>query len=364
MLRSACLLLVLVVGAFCSSELGVAASRTDGGLRDRVYVSPSWGYSVRWYDGEWVVDEESSSAGTDSLWLSDELGIGVGFEGRRGYGGDARACVDDRVGLVEGTPTASNIVVLQDESGRPQKFFHPWRSWVLLIVGYQDSGQVVDRVVYIDCRTLVPDEAVFIRYLIAPAESFSNELEKFDVLNAALPRSAWAGNPIIGLSEPGLDREWAPPPLPVDSIWPWVYPDDPKLLATDDFIELGMMTQVDGDMTNNRYVVTIENSGQSPLLIDPAGFVITNVPDLPQRDLDLEVTRANWSDGAEPGPRMLDVGSWATVTLEFPTPAEERLSSVLVYRDMQLSGGEVALDCTASCGYGGGGSRPKIRISR
>jgi len=108
----------------------------------------------------------------------------------------------------------------------------------------------------------------------------------------------------------------------------------------------------------------IENSGESQLIIDPAGFVITNRPDLSERDPDLELTHATWDDGAEPGPHSLDPGSWAGLTLEFPTPAEERLASVLAYRDTQLTGGMITLDCTASCGYGGGGSRPKLRISR
>src|SRR4051812_46701962 len=62
-LKSACLLLVLMIGAIASSSVSVAAPRADGGLRDRSYVSPSWGYSVRWYDGEWIVDGKSSSGG-------------------------------------------------------------------------------------------------------------------------------------------------------------------------------------------------------------------------------------------------------------------------------------------------------------
>src|SRR5262249_3841290 len=116
--------------------------------------------------------------------------------------------------------------------------------------------------------------------------------------------------------------------------------------------------------TNNRYVVMIENSGPSPLVIDPSGFVITNRPDIGQQDPDLELTQATWDDGGEPGSRTLDPGRWASLTVEFPPAQSERLASVLAYRDTELTGGMVTLDCTASCGYGGGGSRPKIRISR
>ena len=59
-----------------------------------------------------------------------------------------------------------------------RSIFHPWRSWIVLLVPVQadDQESVVDHLVYPDCRTLVPDEAVFIRYLVAPAATFSDEL--------------------------------------------------------------------------------------------------------------------------------------------------------------------------------------------
>jgi len=168
------------------------ASRAGQSLRDSGYISPTWGFSVRWYDDEWSVDQETTTDGVDTLWLTDTMGNAVGFEGRAGYGGDARACLDDRVSAVEETPDAGDAAVATDEFDRPFKIFHPWRSWIALLVPIQadDQESAVDHLVYLDCRTLVPDEAVFIRYLVAPAETFSDELPQLDVLNAALPRGA------------------------------------------------------------------------------------------------------------------------------------------------------------------------------
>jgi hypothetical protein len=366
------LTLMFVVTGFATSTIHGLASRAEQSLRDSVYISPTWGFSVRWYDDEWSVDQETSSDGVDTLSLSDTMGNAVGFEGRAGYGGDARACLDDRVSAVQETTDAGNATVATDEFDRPFKIFHPWRSWAVLLVSTQadDQESAADRLVYLDCRTLVPDQAVFVRYLVAAAETFSADLPQLDVLNAALPRGAWYGSIYEGLTAPGQSDEGSWSPLPVDSIDPWQLPGDPELLGTQDGTELGMMTQVDGDLESNTVVVMIENSGAEPLKIDPLQFTDANWdyfdgPIEPPPDPDLAPVRATWDNGSESGPRTLLPGTWASLTLDFPAPAEPRSrSSFLLYRDNRLSNGVIALDCLDNCGYGGGASRPRLRLGR
>ena len=366
------LTLILVVTSIGASPTNGLASRAEQSLRDSVYISPTWGFSVRWYDDEWTVDQQTTSDGVDSLWLTDRMGNAVGFEGRTGYAGDARACLDDLVSSLQETTDAGNAAVAADEFDRPFKIFHPWRSWTVLHVPVQadDQESAVDHLVYLDCRTLVPDEAVFVRYLVAPVETFSAELPQLDVLNAALPRGAWYGSVYEGLTAPGQADEGSWSPMPVDSIDPWQLPGKPELLGTQDGSELGMMTQVDADAENNTYVVMIENSGTAPLDIDPSQFTDANWdyfegPIEPRPDPDLTPVRTVWDDGAESGPRTLPPGIWASLTLEFPEPPEPRSrSSFLVYRDTRLVDGVIALDCLDNCGYGGGASRPRLRLGR
>jgi hypothetical protein len=128
------LTLILVVANFLASTINGLASRTEESLRDSVYISPTWGFSVRWYDDEWTVDQETTTDSVDTLWLSDTMGNAVGFEGRAGYGGDARACLDDRISAVQETAQAGDAAVATDELDRPYKIFHPWRSWAVLLV--------------------------------------------------------------------------------------------------------------------------------------------------------------------------------------------------------------------------------------
>jgi hypothetical protein len=321
---------------------------------------------VRWYGDEWTVDEESSDDGLDTLWLEDADGNLVGFEGRIGYGGDARACLDDLAIGVQEAPAASDVVQVRDELERPQKIFHPWRSWVVLLVGYEDeaSGEVEDHLVYLDCRTLIPGQAVFIRYLVAPVATWPDDLARFDVLNAALPRGAWLADPVGGLVAPGLDLELTVPPLPADSLLPWEYPDEPKLLTGAGGVERAMLTQVDGDRERRAFVVTIENAGVDPLTIDPARFAAANPPASDVVDPDIAPQTATWADGAPDGPREIAPGAWASLTLAFP-PAEPReAATFLVYRDEQTAAGAVVLDCLEACGYTSGGTRPRLQLNR
>jgi hypothetical protein len=366
------LTLILVVTSFVASTINGFASRAEQSLRDSVYISPTWGFSVRWYDDEWTVDQETTTDGVDTLWLTDTMGNAAGFEGRTGYSGDARACLDDRVSAVQETMDASDAVIATDEFDRPFKIFHPWRSWTVLLIPVQADDQelAVDHLVYLDCRTLVPDEAVFVRYLVAPTETFSDELPQLDVLNAALPRGAWYGSVYEELTAPGQSDAESWSPMPVDSIEPWVLPGIPKLLGAHDGSELGMMTQVDGDPENNTFVVMIENNGTVPLEIDPLRFTESNWDHFdgliePRPDPDLAPVQTSWGDGTEPGLRTLPSGTWASLTLEFPEPLEPRSrSSFLLYWDPRLINGVIALECLDNCGYGGGASRPRLQLGR
>jgi hypothetical protein len=372
MLARVWLTLILVLTSFLASAVTGVASRAERSLRDGVYISPTWGFSVRWYDDEWSVDQETTAYSVDTLWLTDTMGNAAGFEGRSGYGGDARACLDDRISAVQESMDAGDAVVATDEFDRPFKIFHPWRSWIVLLVPVQADGQesAVDHLVYLDCRTLVPGEAVFVRSLIAPAETFSADMPQLDVLNAALPRGAWEGGLYEELTAPGQADEGSWSPMPVDSIDPWQLPGRPELLGTQDGSELGMMTEVDGDPENNTVVVMIENNGTAPLEIDPLQFTESNWDYFdgliePRPDPDLAPDRALWDDGAGTGPRTLPPGTWASITLEFPKPLEPRSrSSFLLYWDTRLADGVIALECLDNCGYGGGASRPRLRLGR
>jgi hypothetical protein len=108
----------------------------------------------------------------------------------------------------------------------------------------------------------------------------------------------------------------------------------------------------------------IENTGIAPLVVDPAQFMISNRPTEAQVTPDLTALSATWTDGAAVGVRTIQPSAEASLLLHFPPPDYSGGQTLLVYWDASITDGGVALTCVTGCGYGGGGSRPKVRAVR
>ena len=364
---TAILLGVLVVGI---PSVGMAQG--ERGVHDQSYVSPTWGYSVRWYGDEWALTDEASQDGLDSLWLSDAAGNVVGFEGTPGYGGDAMLCLEDLVATVRAIPGATDIVDVRDEQDNLESHWDTRWSWITLLVGLPADGQSIDHVFYLDCRTLAEGEAVLVRILAGPATTF--ETTRSAVLQATLPRSAWIVDPDSGLlgHGPGLNGQWSRYYDPDCGAFPHM---SVRLFASDG-AEWGLATMVDGapdifapvsaDWTR---VLLLENGGATPLTIDPTEFRLAEEVDGNLRDL--APIDATWEDSGEHGERLLAPGTWATLRLELPADVALPLATEnswgaaeLVYRDVELRDGEIVLERFGIPGGCGGGSRPRLRLGR
>lgn len=351
------LLLLLAV------PLPAAATREGRSLHDMNYVSPDWGYVVRWYGDEWRVDDQSSDDGFDSLWLSNDDGVIAGFQGGQEYAGDAAACLDDLIAGIEQYPGAVDPVVVVDEEGAQQIVRDPWLSWVVLLVGLPTGEETVDQVVYLDCQTLVPGEAVLSRMLAGVAASFDQHDRRFDVLNVALPRSALVVDPRSGLLGPGMADGQMPRPFPAEFVCAG-FPRIGQLLVDASSAELGMMTVLDGEALTR--VIAIENTSDAPLTIDPAAFVVGFQSfDGSAPPPDLAPATANWLMGGsslitlQPGQQELLQVSYSRDDLP------EAAIGALVYRDPRLAEGSVELDGCLMGGCGcGGGARIPLRLSR
>jgi hypothetical protein len=352
-------LTLLAVVASLLPVMGLAQQGSR--LRDQHYTSPNWGFSVRWHGDEWRIDDQASADGTDSLWLRNDDGVIAGFVAGALYGGDAPACLDDQIAMIEAMAGVDDLPLIQDELGAEQTYRRPARAWSLMVLP-QDDG---DLVIYLDCRTLIPSQASFIRTLVSPAATFEADFDTFSVLNATLPRSAWAPNADGGLAAPDLNRDGPLSPLPTDLFMPWDYPRDPWLLFDNAGNERGTMTMVDGTPDSRQFLIAVENNGEEPLAIDPARFSAANDPAWPEVDAEIIPLQARWEAPGAPGRRVLAPGTQASIVLGFPDFAQMTSTIIhLVYRDEDLPDGVVRLDCLKNCGYGGGGSRIPLIISR
>ena len=351
---------------------GAIASRAEGSLHDGVYLSPTWGYSVRWYGEEWAIVSESSADRVDTLLLRDALGNAVGFEGRPSQETDAAVCVDDLVASFTANLQASDIATIEDEYGAAQSFRDPRRSYTLLIAAVPNGATRVDVIAYFDCAVLGPGQAMLVRTVLGPAASVAASYDHLDILDVVVPQ-AGGGSLRLGFREPGSLGQ----SLPL-GVYMSFFPQQPIIFESAEGIELGAMTLVDGDARSR--VVTIENTGNVPLIIDPRRFVVRNgssetwAPGRPE----LSPTRADWEyESGLSGPRAIEPGGQATLLLEFPLDLkqfEETFSAdpafagsiqpgtLLIYMDGSLDQGYVWLDCVDGCA--GGASRPRLRLSR
>jgi hypothetical protein len=351
----------------------LSLSRESRGLHDQAYTSPTWGYHVRWYGDEWAVGEESSEAGTDALWLSDRAGNVVGFSGVTAYGGDAATCLEQRIAELEALPGAADVEIVSDEAGTLQLQQNSWWSWAIMLVRLPtaDQEQLVDHVVYLDCRTLVPGSAVLMRTLAGPVATFEASMDRFAILQATLPRSAWTLNPEIGhLSLGDTSAPLNAPPL-FEQICGG-YPRTGQVALDPAGMERLVLSLVDGTPQFSRgdsgteaiRVVMIENTGDAPLPIAPSDFVFVSTAFGDEVRYDVAPAIVTWEESGESGARTLAPGELAVAHVIWPAAVPFPDEGVnLVFRNAALSE-EMGLGSIGIAGGCGGGSLPELRLGR
>jgi hypothetical protein len=194
LLPQSLILLGLVLAELIAPVPRTHAQQQQSALPDMRWVSPTWGFTVRWHSNEWSVAADESVDGADTLTLTDSLDNTVSFTGQRGVGGDADACLDEMVQSAQDTPGAVDFAIAQDEAGNPYEWRSPEQSYVVFLIRVPgEDGVLRDFVAYAECQTLVPGEAVFQRSYSGPPEVFAQWYD--DIVTTLegvyLPPSAW-----------------------------------------------------------------------------------------------------------------------------------------------------------------------------
>lgn len=308
-LRSLLLLLLLLAG------LAAPAPRTHGqqsAFPDKRWVSPTWGYVIRWHSNEWTVAVDESVGGADTLTLTDSLGNTVSFTGQAGEAGDAVACLDQMVQAAQDTPGAVDFAIAQDEAGNPYEWSSPEQAWVLFLIRVpSDEGALQDFVGYAECQTLAPGKAVFQRSYSGPPEVFEQWYD--DIVKTLegvyLPSSAWLpdveGDPYFSVSAgaaPLLGQERLNAAYLLDA-------------AVRPLLLIGMELEA-GDTR----AVTFENVSADDVTVSPHDVSLTRYSITEEEDQEWPLSAARWEDGAATagdGDRTLAPGARATVLLDF-----------------------------------------------
>ena len=310
----------LVRLAMLSTLLGLGASPAatvlaqQDTIKDTLYTNPTWGYTIRWHSDRWDVVHDITGDDFNVLGLSDDDGNFVVFTGLRNYAGDAAACLDDMRAGAFADPDNPDQPTVEPEilfewSDEHQAYIH-------LRSTASGAEQPSDDVLYLECQTLIPGEAVFQRFYSAPADVFDRSFDDVvDLLESVhLPASAW-----LPEDENDPAYVWAgyAPLLDEGRRNATLFPIDgeaPRLL-------IGLV-----DEAGDTRVVTFENISDRPVLVEPANLALiyTSLFDEAADQVHRPYAMA-WEDGVKAnadGSRTIAPGERATVHVQI-APIEE-----------------------------------------
>lgn len=313
------LLLLAALPAGVLTMPSVPGAAQSERLKDASYVSPTWGYVVRWYSDEWTVSQEEPISGAenlDTLVLTDSLGNSLLFGGWPGFGGDAETCLDATVASAQQDPSIIAFTLAADEYGNPYEARTPEQAYAAYLVRTQgEDGQEYEIVLYTECQTLAPGDAVFSRTYTGPPEVFEQWYDDIvDTLEAVyLPPSAWL--PI------NADGD-------LSTVWAGLAPLDDgaaRLNAAYIFDAAGAPQLLVGlaDEAAATRVVSFENVSEASVAVTPSDVTLELI-DLWGDEIGQEwpLLAARWEDGTAGGPgepRLLAPGERATILLDFAT---------------------------------------------
>jgi hypothetical protein len=167
--------LVVAVLFLTSAAAGIVAQ-----IEGERWTSPTYGFSISWAGTEWQPDPAGTltAVGPERL---DRIHLlnGVSslyFEGATRYQGDLTACVAEEANLLAQETGVSEIRPYRDEEGVQLIADGPNSSAAAFTLTLSIGDQEVELVDYVECRTLIPGQAVLIITLVTEPPSFDQEL--------------------------------------------------------------------------------------------------------------------------------------------------------------------------------------------
>jgi hypothetical protein len=137
------------------------------------YTSPTYGYTLAW-NSSWDVTEAWSEGGDDFLNLTNGI-ASITFEATKGFGGDPTTCLDDLIGAFRDDPATGELTLLEQGTGQlgesdATRAFAVYTGTAPLL-----DGTPAELTLSLECRTVVPGEAVLMIAHVAPAAAYREQ---------------------------------------------------------------------------------------------------------------------------------------------------------------------------------------------
>lgn len=155
---------VLVVLTLLISRTTPARAQDEepSGVDGNAYTSPTYGYSIEWDDEIWSVEDETSDAGYDLIFLQSDYSD-LSLEGLYFYRGNPDDCLDgEQVGIAEEGDLDELALATDNDGNEITESGDGYAYGIYELPASNDSGADLDNYIYIECQVLVPDAAVLI----------------------------------------------------------------------------------------------------------------------------------------------------------------------------------------------------------
>jgi hypothetical protein len=170
-------------GAPSSPVAGTAVPSNElpsTGVSGSTWEGPNFGVRLSWDPAEWNVEDEVVAEGYDGLQLGTSLST-VYVEAYEGSDGDAAACLSEarqqiveREGVTSVTPVSGHSLPVPDDVRGEAEMFG--------VTAKLDDGTVFHGIEYVECRTLVPGQAVLELTWQTITSAFDEDLPRVEVL--------------------------------------------------------------------------------------------------------------------------------------------------------------------------------------
>jgi len=156
----------------------------SSGVSGSAWEGPNFGVRLSWDSAEWNVEDEYINPGYDGLQLGTSIST-VYVEAYDGFDGDAAACLSEaeqqireREGVTDVTPVSGHSLPVPDNVRGESELFG--------VTATLPDGTVFHGIEYVECRSLVPGQAVLELTWQTITSAFDEELPRVEVLFSAL----------------------------------------------------------------------------------------------------------------------------------------------------------------------------------
>ncbi|MEJ7763460.1 MAG: hypothetical protein WKF80_11775 [Thermomicrobiales bacterium] len=146
------------------------------GVEGDTYTSPNFDYSVTWDADVWMADETTIENGFDVVQLTAQDST-LSLTATDDFGGDLTACLEDVTDFLADGDESVDLVIddidtFEDEDGEQIEGEADDRAFVANEYTGTFDGDDVSFIYYVECRTLVEDEAalIFIHFILDAAD--------------------------------------------------------------------------------------------------------------------------------------------------------------------------------------------------